>query len=1336
MPLRKHSLAPQDAFRRSLAILAPLVLASPLLRAADLALVPRPAVQDMIRENGALSVPQGSRVKTLDLAPEGGFQEGRHYEFRIRYENGNFAFVTGRQYAYESKQRDGKIITSTAAEMMSFAPLADRKGKLWNAVRATETSPGVDRRSNTSTLVLNYLMPEQTFATMDNVARWQEKEAATLQRDLLKEDLRLGVEIGPSDVRFFINGVFMRRLPRSGPGLEDCVLRIQRGAVVGDRVKVAEMDPRYRMLDISERLNAAGFPGGGRLKGLAAGQPVTVSGVPFLLPDHPHYDHVDLSMSWMEAAMRCGYDATEVWARWRAATDKVPLRYQFRVPGDNYEALYVLAASDGRRESIPRFTAQFYLPRRGRPVNVASDDVPAFDATGEVQDAYPVTLSKGKQARLYLVKVKLEPGRFTKFSRSPYFDMELTKDVQTYRAYPDPLTHSIHGAGLPSSVRVFGITFGRSRLKTTFDPDQFANVWHEGQRVSYTVNLENITDQPAGAALAFRAVSYDGTDTYEDGAHVSVKPRASEAVRFGFQPKKFGQYRVALVREHDGEKQTFERTLAHLRKRQYGARPFGYQGMFFGCWHVGSVDTVRLAGMMGLDGFSGLNPDSDEALQLMKHYGMQDFNGARIIRIGGSLAGNRNEAEDTKILQEKMPPLVVKPGEINKPVYSAILCEPGGVGTGNAGFGEYYGEEPYHYTKLKEKEKARYEHYKYQFLTIRKVLKQLAPDTKVMLPNGSWCFTIPFLQDPDTRELMDGVKCDFQFYTRLPEQQMHQCSIHSLYYLQNAWKKYRPGEKPLLVFGEGPDISPVYPGASTEEVAAAHRVRSSIIMAGYGAHHQHAWATSIHQSGGDNHCTGGFVDNEVSLNPELSYSAFAAHTRHMRDALFESYTDPGSFSAYCANFRNHKTGELVRLIWSIRGKREFILDVPAGRLTVYDAMDNLVAPRQRGGKSVIEAGPMPLYVYGADASAKISLGAIDHGDSRPGQFVKKLGNAAELFAGQTDDADANYVEMMPEYIKRFHAVMEIGAATAEEAYGGKALAVKLPPQKTDRGLMPYYTCLKPAKPVPIGGKGSHILVWVKANSDWGRLVYVLRDAKGKLWYGVGLKGEWNADDMPGDSVFCFDGWRLLRYELPANAPWDRFRELGFTCWGSDGRQSVVELPLSLEKIFVERRLSVMYGNGQHKVDEKPVLLGDLYVEYAKESDMTDEVIRLSKISVPQFPVSALPNPIAELKRGASLPAGRITGVKDPDTWFDGTRGVFAFEMPEDAVGADIWLSLYPDGRGGLRLGKDLKASPAQVSGFLADTEFYAFLVYRNKEGQTSAPSEPLKFKMVDHFGHQ
>lgn len=1323
---------------RSLLLAAAGIAVSANLMAAELKLVPQPAGQDLVRETGRLSIPSETRLKQLDLAPDGGFEEGKHYEFRIRYENSRFSVLTGKEFEDVTKWRDGTFRTNTLQESVAFSPLLHRTEKVWYGVRATETSPkDTNPRTRYSDIMLNYIMPEQTFGTIDNVARWQEKEASTLKRDLLQEDIRLGIEVTESELHFFINGVFLRNLLREGADLDNCVLRIERDTVAADTVNVTDLHPEFVTVDISERVNGTGLPGTGRIQDLPGGEEVVVNGVPFLMPKSDRYDHVDLSMSWMEAAMRCGYRPTSPSVRWPAGRTKAPLRYQFSVPYGQYDTLYVLAASDGTPDTIPRFTAQFYLRGHvhggGRPVNFASADVPLY--TTEATNAFPVAGTTGKTGMLHLVEVKLEPEMFRRFSESASFEMELTKDVQPYRSYPDPIHHSIHAAGLPSSVQVFGITFARSPLKTSFEPDALGNIWHEREKVSYTVKLENITKSTRRARLTFSAKSYDGTDEYSDVEKVSVEPGETEEVTFRFRPDRFGHYDVRLVKEDSGERKTYKRTLAYLRKRDHEPRSFYDKGLFFGSWYIYSARDAKLAAMMGLDAFDRMLPTDAEAREMMEHYGMKGYMDGHTLRAHGVIKADKSDEENMAALLESLPALFQKPSAIQETVFSPVLCEPGGIGTGNAGFGEYYGEAPYDYAKLTGREKERYELYKKLFLMVRKGILQLHPETKIMLPNGSWTFTIPFLQDPDTRELFDGVKMDYQYYQRLPEQQMHQCSIHSMHYFWNAWNRYRK-TPPVLSLGEGPGISQVYPGANDEETAAALQIRAALLMAGYGVQHQHAVAYRLIDKG-ENHCSGGFLDNEVTLNPHLSYSAFAAFSRHTRHATFESYTNPGSFSAYCANFRDSKSGKFFRVIWTVRGTREFIIDAPPKRLEVYDPMDNLIRPEARDGKSVLVAGQIPIYVYGTDETTSVTLGAIDHGDARLGPWAVKLGNAADLFIEQTADADPQYVDFHPEQIKRFRAEMDIATVDADAKYGSKALSVSLPEQEIDRRLMPYFTCLKPEKPIPIEGKASHILVWARGNSDWGRIVYVLRDAEGKLWYSVGYKGSWNSDDMPGDSVFCFDSWRLLRYELPAHAPWDCFRELGMTRWGSDTMDSIVELPLSLEKIFVERRSSVMYGNDEQCIaDQEPVLLGDLYVEYAGELDMGDEAVRLSKIRAPQFPANALPNPIAEMKKSGTLVAGKFTGVKDPDTWFDGTRGVFSFEMPEEAVSADIWLSRYPDGKGALKQGKGLKTSPSQVNGFLADTEFYAFLVYMDKQGKTSIPSDPFKFKMIDHFSHQ
>ena len=96
----------------------------------------------------------------------------------------------------------------------------------------------------------------------------------------------------------------------------------------------------------------------------------------------------------------------------------------------------------------------------------------------------------------------------------------------------------------------------------------------------------------------------------------------------------------------------------------------------------------------------------------------------------------------------------------------------------------------------------------------------------------------------------------------------------------------------------------------------------------------------------------------------------------------------------------------------------------------------------------------------------------------------------------------------------------------------------------------------------IPGKASHLGLWVRAASDWGRVVYVLRDAKGEKWISVGTREEWNNDDIHCWSAFCFDGWRLpCGSNCPPTRPYDSYRELGSTNWGSYEGDGIVDLPM-------------------------------------------------------------------------------------------------------------------------------------------------------------------------------
>ena len=1251
----------------------------------------------------------------LQIVPQDGFAEGRLYEFEVRYPTNRWeglSFRTGRTFTYLSTRRDGSVATNTVERRVDITPGTTPGSLLFTPWHTSGSQKQI-------TYHLNAVMPEANFSAMDDETRAQEAAAARERRDPKRDTARLGVRVDADAYRLFVNGAYICMLPREtadSPGLA-----FPTALVKVREIAVTECDPRWETVEISERANAgvAGHPFP------PAGTVTNVSGIPFALSQSRARNiAIDLYQSRFAHARRLGYDANSSSRRWPDPLLKIPLRFSFRIPGGEYDALHVLCASDGRPNAVPRFTAQFYrfsgwFYGSGRPFSFASADVPV-----------------STNGSLHVVTIPLSGDFRTELGPEKVIALELTKEVQPYRVYPDPFFFSEHAAGLPSSVRVLAVTLHRPDVKVAFDPDEPANAFTEGQEISYTATLENTTAAPRDERLVFSARSWDGQKTVRQEKSVRLAPGERKAVPFAFRPQRYGWHAVSL----EAAGRTFNHSAAYLKARDYAPRPFEHKGLRFGTWSMfNSPARAEFLGKAGFDTAEGRFHEigHDGPLQkIWDKYGFTQFATPGNMRATSAIVpGDSFETNVVRFTRAWGGGRMGDPGSENWK-YTRVLSEPGGIGTGNAQFPEYYGEptNAFSYTRLEGAEKKRYEDYKERIRVAVHVQDKLYPKTRRLVPNGSWTFQIPYLQDPETRNLFDGVKCDFQFFNHLPEEQMYETSVHSFWYYRKAWAKYHPEKEPFLVLGEGPDIHQVYPGGSTMEEDAALRIRDSIHLAGYGVNWQLAWGTDPFSSD-EFHCSGGLALGAYAQDPTWGYCAMATWTRLTRDATLESFSRIGSTSAYCANFRDHRTGKLLRAIWTVRGKRGFAFPCNASALTVIDPMDNEVAAATRDGQAVVTVGQMPHFVFGADDFAPAVLGEPDHSDDALAEGAVALGSVADHLAAQTDDDDSLYLNTMPDYIKRFRAKMDV--AVTNDPGHGPVVSVGLPKQDVDRMVMPYYTCLTLKKPVEIPGKAAALRLDVKAASDWGRVVFVLKDASGRRFYSCGQKGEWNADDMTGQSYFCFDGWRRLRIELPSNAPWDLFRENGFATWGSDDPMAPAMLPLAIEKLFVERRGGVMYGNDYMPIEkETPVLLGALHAEYACEEDKSAEAVRLSRLRLPATAESQLPNPVAEIANAATLPAGKVLSVKDPQTWFNGTNGDFAFELPAEADSWDVYVARDRTGRGALRLGKNLKKNPCNVGGFLPDQTFYAFLVWRDKAGNLSKPSEPLAFRLEDHFAHQ
>ncbi|MBI4025969.1 MAG: hypothetical protein HY360_13365 [Verrucomicrobia bacterium] len=1139
-------------------------------------------------------------------------------------------------------------------------------------------------------------------------------------------------------------------------------------------------DPVYQPVPIQGYVNASEI-NGRKIQRDSLPVPDSVCRVgntPFLFPepDERDNDHISIKKSWAQFGAMEGYFESHVGefgGRWPTAMNVNPARIQLRIPNDSYTKLHLIAATDDDKNSVPIVTAQFYRAASGFPKSFEGR-VPLFSAKsmethpsrpgqaawdGQSGSAtakmLPVKLEDGRSGALYLVTIPLDPGELSGFSDLDIVELELTKEVKQYRSYPDPICYSFHQAGRPSGVHIYALTLERSPVHLDFKPDKFGHVWTAPAKPSYTVTLRNRAAAARPVDLELSTLSHDGKDKTTQKQTVTVQPGDQPmSVKFAINDlKKFGYHDVTLTMKDGDQTWTEKRSLAQLapETREKGGWEDG-RGPLLGYWAWGGghhtpslLEELTLMAEAGAETCLGeLSTRPPEVQAMAEKNGMFTslfFSSHSIYDTCWSFPPLSEKWDPSKpeasaaALMEVLRKQVAKPSAVTKPIEVIFFPEPG-IGLSTFGIlPEYYGEPDYTFTPDEEK---LYQTYLNKFLIGARAIRKEWPHTKLLLPHGDPGFVIPFLRrSPEARELIDGVGLDMPQFERMPESQLHQVTMHRLYQMNEEFRK--AGKKPFLSMHEG-TCPPTPPGALPWDEQADIYTRNFLFYFAYGVYRHPSGPTPFDCGNywGEEHYGGcGLFYRIPWRNPKPSYVAYATLSRHLNRANFEKWLPTGSLSAYCMQFKHYKTGKLIHSLWTVRGKRPATLTVPAGaQITHFDEDDNAAVLAVKDGQVTFTIDPSPCYVEGLAADPQVSLGESDHSDSVPAENAVKIGSLGDGSWKLVLQEDKTYENNHPFQMARFPGKMSAVTAEAPPQQGAKALAVRLGKQEKERKVMPWYTTLVPNRPITIPGKAGHVGLWVKASSDWGRVVYCLKDARGEQWISIGTKEQWNCDDTHLWSFFNFDGWRYLRFEMPSNSAYDNFRELGSTWWGHFGQgDGIVDLPLSLEKIIVERRTHVMYVNDPQPTRSDDVLFGDLYAEYETPFDKTDDVVRQSRIRMPvPEGIPGLDNPIKAMEaKGVGEPTV-VTRVEPPAHEYDGTRCHVHFDKISGATSYDIWVSPYPDGTGALKLGTAWKEPGQLLTGLRPEVDFHLFAVYTDKDGSLSKPSKPFKIRLKDMFG--
>ncbi len=1115
----------------------------------------------------------------------------------------------------------------------------------------------------------------------------------------------------------------------------------------------------YRPVPLDGVLNASAIDGRkiDRASLAKAGQ-FEKDGVPFALPapDAGGNEHVDVGASWFRqgsiAGRYSGRGPDAMSSRWGGALMKDPARIVVRLPMARYRALHLIAAADSEADSVPVVTAQFYRSQAGFPKNFAAR-VPAFTATSQTTDAIPIKTTDGKSGRLFHVTIPIDSSALAEFDDLDLVDVELTKEVRLYRASPDPLFYSFHAAGLPSSVHVYAMTAERSAIDVRLTSDAYAHIWTAPEKPNYTVTLHNNHGGARDVEIDLSTTSANGKLTTDHKQKVKLPADKDVTVTIPVKPPCYGLHDVRLTVVDGKQQQVEKRNLAYLHEdtRSRGDWDFG-RGPLYGFWNWGgghntpSADKQLLVmAKAGIETTPGSFEDytkryGEAARKVMEQYKIftLKFAGGGDHYITARFAGDLKtlgleKARETfvKTLQERRS----APGPNSRPMFLSFFPEPS-IGPLTHGiFPKFIGEPE---TPFTDSEKERYDSFFHGFVEGAKIVREVFPEVKCLMPHGEPGFVIHFLQrnPAEMSKLLDGVTVDIPCFERLPEQQFHQVALQRLYMARQEMTAAGI-TKPFLPMYEGPCV-PSGPGALTDQEQADLTVRNSLILFVYGVDIQNGGFPAFDTASywGEQHYGFGVL-NRVSLEtPKVAYTSVATLTRHLNRANYNKWVPTGSLNAFALQFKHYKTGALVHVLWTLRGKRPVTIAVPPGaKVAVYDQNDNEVELAKTDGKVTFTIDQSPCYLEGLAADAQVTLGVPDHSDSMPAPGSRQIANFGDESWTVAVQQEKEYEGSHTPYIFRYQGKMTGQPVAAPAQQGGKALSVHFEQPEKDRVFVPYYSVLKPAKPIVIPGKASHLGVWVKGAGDWGRIVYFLRDAKGEQWISVGTRGAWNCDDLHSWTSFNFDDWRYVRMELPANSGYDQFREAGSTWWGPySAGDEIVDLPLTLEKVVVERRTHVMYVDGPQPADQSDVLLGDLSVEYETPQDATPEAVRIASLRMPvPKDVKGLDNPITTLIAGGTEPPIQIERITLPPQEADGTRCYVHFPKVEKAKQYDVWVSPYQDGRGALQLGKAWKEPGQLIRGLRPNQDFYLFATYTDTDGKVSKPSAPLKINLEDFF---
>ena len=831
-----------------------------------------------------------------------------------------------------------------------------------------------------------------------------------------------------------------------------------------------------------------------------------------------------------------------------------PARPVGEAAGPGYIWLHVLAYSRSIPGTVPRMTVSY-----GDCVNPAglmdetTVDIPDFTEAegggGHVVSRVAVQVTGGGTGWLYHLRIPVATSANYWFR--PHTSFEFSRAKEDLHNQPDPNEFNRVPVGLPSSVVVVAATAERAPVEFAPVLGEPANVFHETAPAVVIVSLGNRLSSRFVGRIRARSA---GPGTQEERnvqrsewtVEEPVALDQGETRRFPIEVmpedrrrRGWFELEIAVEREDGLPVQVYRTTYAILApdtRKALADSPFGtweFWGVhtLFSQGRRHAWDIAELMKKLGCrwtyggDARGRGSPDGPTAEQLFDEFKIT-------YTINNVPKGYQRGAGwwDAKEFEEKIAPKLretaaAAPRGVDR-VYK-VLHESRPSDTFLRRYSELLGGKPYDFPTAEKQQVDE------QFANVVKfcrAVKQADPGAKICLINDYPGVGVEYMKRGIPKDAFDYFGTEGANFMREPERQPDWLCLLGI---AQQWKRSREqyGYLDKPVWTTEALYHATNPGNLGLHAQSVIQTREAMLALANGIARMCAAGcirdvTDDYRWSNWGQC--GFCFREPEINPKPNFAMYAWLTQVLDQATFAGTVLHDSTSLHVLDFAK-ADGTHVYPVWCVRGRQDVSLTYD-GTPVVFDAYGNTVPAAVADGRLTVAACDTPLYVTGAMVTGVASRRPLDEDDEKnetlldfddPGLFTV----ASE--PSRTLDASWDYPRLKGDF-----------GIDHTDADGASVLRAELREDDDPRKLLHRYVELRLAKPIEIARPVEAFTVHVKGNGGWGRVMFELVDAEGRVWTSCGNQyaGCCNSSEVRGDSYISFDGWRTLVVRAPGQFP--------------------------------------------------------------------------------------------------------------------------------------------------------------------------------------------------------